>query len=328
MISSTLTGKDVHCDGIAIGPAERQLRLVHGRPAGRKQIQEVPLSPSTPAPTVAVSAAAPSSPDGRRLVLGAAIGFNVEQVRVFVESLRANYAGDVLLLIRWPGLGVARYLKSRGVDVIRVFQTRSFTRSVHARRYAIYLDYLRARLSRYDQVMMSDVRDVVFQRNPFDGIASPKCHFYLEGAVRTIAEDPTNSRWVRGCFSAADAEQLASRRISCSGITIGGTAAIVAYLERMAARIGILPWRIYRRIGHGYDQAIHNYLVHLDSTIDAIVVENNQHIATMALEPRSLYRLDRETLIYGPGDRLLPICHQYDRFPDLREAVEARFANR
>jgi len=43
---------------------------------------------------------------------------------------------------------------------------------------------------------------------------------------------------------------------------------------------------------------------------------------------RSLYRLDRETLIYGPGDRLLPICHQYDRFPDLREAVEARFANR
>src|SRR5262249_30602553 len=173
--------------------------------------------------------------DGRRLVLGAAIGFDVAQVRVFVESLRANYTGDVLLLIRWPGRRVARYLKSRGVNVIRVFQTRSFTRSVHARRYAIYLDYLRTQASRYDQVMMSDVRDVVFQRNPFDGIVSPKCHFYLEGAVRIIRDDPTNWRWVRGCFSAADAERLAGRRISCSGITIGGTAAIIAYLERMAA---------------------------------------------------------------------------------------------
>ena len=286
------------------------------------------MPPSTPGPTAAAPAALPSDLDRRRLVLGAAIGFDVEQVRVFVESLRANYPGDVLLLIRWPGLEVARYLKSHSINAIRVFQTRSFTRSVHARRYAIYLDYLRRRLSGYDQVMMSDVRDVVFQGNPFDGITSPKCHFYLESAVRTIGEDPTNSRWVRGCFSAADADELASRRISCSGITIGGTAAIVAYLERMVMRIRALPWRIYRGIGHGYDQAIHNYLVHLDPTIDGIVVENNQHIATMALEPRTLYRLDRESLIYGPDDRLFPICHQYDRFPDIRKAVEARFANR
>jgi Nucleotide-diphospho-sugar transferase len=283
------------------------------------------LSSSAPRPIAAVSAAISSDPDARRLVLGAAIGFEVEQVQIFVESLRANYAGDVLLLIRWPGLRVARYLKSRGVEVIRVFQTRSFTRSVHARRYAIYLDYLRARLSRYDQVIMSDVRDVVFQRNPFDEIASPKCHFYLESAARTIGEDPTNSRWVRGCFSAAEAERLARCRISCSGITIGGTAAIIAYLERMVARIRAIPWRIYRRIGHGYDQAIHNYLVHLDSTTDGIMVENNQHVATMALEPRAFYRLDHESLIHGPDDHLLPICHQYDRFPDLLKAVERRF---
>jgi hypothetical protein len=283
------------------------------------------LSLSAPAPAAAAPLA-PPDPDSRRLVLGAAIGFDVAQVRIFVESLRAHYAGDVLLLIRWPGLKVARYLTSRGVNVIRVFQTRSFTRSVHARRYAIYLDHLRARPSRYDQVMMSDVRDVVFQRNPFDGISSAKCHFYLESAARTIGEDPTNSRWVRGCFPAAEAELLATCRISCSGITIGGTAAIIAYLERMVARIRAMPWRIYRRIGHGYDQAIHNYLVHLDPEIDGIVVDNNRHIATMALEPRAFYRLDRESLIYGPDDHLFPICHQYDRFPDLLKAIEARYA--
>jgi hypothetical protein len=284
------------------------------------------LSVTTPAPIADIPAAAPSDPDHRRLVIGAAVGFDIAQVRVFVESLRANYAGDVLLLIRWPGVRVARYLKSRRIRVIRVFQTRSFTRSVHARRYAIYLAFLRARLSRYDQVMISDVRDVVFQRNPFDGIASPKCHFYLESAVRTIGEDPTNSRWVSGCFSAYEAERLAACRISCSGITIGGTTAVVAYLEMMVARIRVLPWRIYRDIGHGYDQAIHNYLVHLAPEIAGIVVENNRHIATMALEPRAYYRLDHESLIHGPDDHLFAICHQYDRFPDLLKAVEARFA--
>jgi hypothetical protein len=282
-----------------------------------------PVQAAAPRPTNV-----PPHPDSRRLVLGAAIGFDVAQMRIFVESLRAHYKGDVLMLIRWPGLGVGRYLKSRGVRVIRVFQTRSFTRSVHARRYAIYLKYLRARLSRYDQVMMSDVRDVVFQKNPFDGITAAQCHFYLEGATRTIGEDPTNSRWVAGCFTAAEAEKLSACRISCSGITIGGTDAIVAYLERMVARVRAVPWRIYRRIGHGYDQAIHNYLVHLDPAVDGTVVDNNRHIATMALEPRAAYRLDHEARIYGTDGRMFPICHQYDRFPDILKEIEGRFAVR
>ncbi len=273
------------------------------------------------------SASLTSSADVRRLVLGAAIGFDVAQVRVFVESLRASgYGGDVMMLIGWPGLRVGRYLKSRGVDVIRVFQTRSFSRSVHARRYAIYLDYIKARAGHYDQVMMSDVRDVVFQANPFAGIDTPKCHFYLEAAPRTIGDDPTNLRWVRGCFTAAEADALAHHRISCSGITIGGTAEIIAYLEHMVAKISAMPLRIYRTIGHGYDQAIHNFLVYLDPAIDGVVEENNGHIATMALEPRELYSLDAAARIRGPDGRLYPICHQYDRFPDIRAAVEAHYA--
>jgi hypothetical protein len=269
-----------------------------------------------------------ASADARRLVLGAAIGFDVEQVRVFVESLRGSgYGGDVMMLIAWPGLRVGRYLKGHGVDVVRVFQTRSFSRSVHAKRYAIYLDYLRARTGHYDQVMMADVRDVVFQGNPFAGIDDPKCHFYLE-APRTIGEDATNLRWVRGCFPAAEAEALAHHRISCSGITIGGTAEIIAYLEHMVAKIAAMPLRIYRTIGHGYDQAIHNYLVYLDRGIDGVVEENNGHIATMALEPREFYRLDEAARISGPDGRLFPICHQYDRFADIRAAVEARYAGK
>jgi hypothetical protein len=268
-----------------------------------------------------------SSADARRLVLGAAIGFGVPEVRVFVESLRGTgYGGDVMMLIRWPGIGVGRYLKGRGVDVTRVFQTRSFSRSVHARRYAIYLDYLKARAGHYDQVMMSDVRDVVFQSHPFAGIDSPRCHFYLEAAGRTIGSDATNARWVRGCFTADEAEALAPRRISCSGITIGGTAEIMTYLEHMVAKIDAMPLRIYRTIGHGYDQGIHNYLVYLDAGISGVVVQNHGHIATMALEPRTFYSLDAAARISGPDGRLYPICHQYDRFPDIRAAVEARYA--
>jgi hypothetical protein len=56
------------------------------------------------------------------------------------------------------------------------------------------------------------------------------------------------------------------------------------------------------------------------------VEENNGHIATMALEPRDSYCLDATARIHGRDGRLYPICHQYDRFADIRAAVEARYA--
>jgi hypothetical protein len=274
-----------------------------------------------------MSSFSPMSTDARRIVLGAAVGLSVDQVRVFVESLRAvGYAGDVVLLVRWPGLAARGYLRSRGVRPIPIVQVRSFSRSVHARRYAIYAAYLRTHLGHYDQVLLSDVRDVVFQRHPFEGITSPKCHFFLEGETQTIAEDPTNSRWVRGCGTRHQVEAVADRRISCSGITIGGTRAILAYLDRMSDRIRDIPFRVYRKIGHGYDQGIHNLLVHLSPDIDGIIVQNNGHIATMALEPQSLYRLDAAAQIHTADGHVPAICHQYDRFAEFRAAIEARYA--
>jgi hypothetical protein len=265
--------------------------------------------------------------DCRRIVLGAAVGLSVDQVRVFVESLRAvGYTGDVVLLVRWPGIAVRRYLRSRRVRSIPILQVRSFSRSVHARRYAIYAAYLRTRLQQYDQVLLSDVRDVVFQCHPFDGITSPKCHFFLEGDEQTIGGNPTNARWVRGCATRDQVEAVATCRISCSGITIGGTRAILGYLDRMADRIRNIPFRIYRKIGHGYDQGIHNLLVHLSPDIDGIIVQNNGHVATMALEPQSLYRLDAGAQIHTADGRLPAICHQYDRFAEFRAAIEARYA--
>ena len=268
-----------------------------------------------------------SGKDARRLVLGSAVGFGIKEVGVFVESLRGTgYTGDIMMLIAWPGIGVGRYLKKHGVKVQRVFQTRSFTRSVHARRYLIYKEYLRAHAADYDQVMLADTRDVVFQRNPFDGMDEPNCHFFLEAAPRTIGEDETNWRWVSHTVSKEDAQALSAKRISCSGITIGGTRAIIDYLERLTALVNAMPFRIYREIGHGYDQALHNYLVHLAPDINGTVVENNGHIATMAIEPRARYDIDENAVIRLTGGHMPAICHQYDRFPDLRAAVEARWA--
>lgn len=277
---------------------------------------------SSPIPT-------PTAPSGdaRRLVLGTAIGFTADQVRSFVESLRENFTGAATMFIHWPAPHLARFLESRGIEPVPVARGIPFRRPVNARRYKLYRDYLRPRVNGFDQVMISDTRDVVIQAPPFAGIGG-KCHFYLERAGQTIGGEEYNSRWVRACFPADEATTLLCRPVSCSGVSIGGGAAMLAYVEKMTAGIDALPRFIHRLIGPGYDQAIHNGLVHPDSGIDGVTVENNLHVATMGLEPRALYRLDECARIRAQDGFLLPVCHQYNRFPDILDAVTARYAAR
>ena len=130
--------------------------------------------------------------DSRRLILGAAVGYDFNQIQVFARSLRASgYTGDVVLLVGGLALRLARELEGHGIEVRRVVQIRSVTRSIHTRRYGVYAEQLRASADRYDQVMLTDVRDVAFQRHPFSGIAGRQRHYFLEGATHTIGSEPT-----------------------------------------------------------------------------------------------------------------------------------------
>ncbi len=134
--------------------------------------------------------------DRRRLVLGAAVGFRVAQVRVFVESLRATgYAGDVTMLVGRFQWRLRAYLRRHGVRTLPHWSTRKLHGPIHAVRFERFARILRASAGRYDQVLVSDVRDVLFQKHPFADLASPACRFYLEAAPWTIGSEPTNRRW-------------------------------------------------------------------------------------------------------------------------------------
>src|SRR6266403_881361 len=90
----------------SMSPAAGHCNRMRSR-IGSRNFARGSLSASEQPSLASASAGSAASLDARRIVLGAAIGFGVAQVRVFVESLRATgYAGDATLLIRWPGLRV------------------------------------------------------------------------------------------------------------------------------------------------------------------------------------------------------------------------------
>ncbi len=173
-------------------------------------------------------------------------------------------------------------------------------------------------------MMVTDTRDVLFQRHPFVDLTSPACHFYLEHPTLTIGEEPTNLRWAKQFLPPEQAALLARHRISCNGIVIGGMAAMSEYLARMDADIRAVPVAL-RRLG-GVDASMHHRLVFLDGGVPGVIVENNVHIATMGLEPDSIYLVGDDGLVRTADGHEPAILHQYDRVPHVKAAIDARYS--
>ncbi len=263
--------------------------------------------------------------DRRRLIVGSASTYRPHQLRPFVESLRASgYAGDVIIMTTFWNWELKSYLRRHAITPMTIWSMRRRHGPVATYRYQVYARLAREYRERYDQMMVTDTRDVLFQRHPFADIASPACHFYLEHPTRTIGEEPTNLRWAKQFLPPDQVALLSKQRISCNGIVIGGMAAMDEYLARMAADISAVPLKL-RRLGAA-DASIHHRLVFLSGGVPGVIMENNVHVATMGLEPDSIYVVGDDGLVRTTDGRQPAILHQYDRVPHVNATIEKRYS--
>jgi hypothetical protein len=262
--------------------------------------------------------------DRRRLIVGAASRYRPDQMRPFVESLRATgYAGDVIIIVNFWNWRLQSYLRPFDVTPYRMWTTRRIHGPAATHRYEFYARIARQNRDRYDEMMVTDTRDVLFQRHPFADITSSACHYYLEHSTRTVGEEPTNLRWTKLFLRPDQAAAVSRHRVSCCGIVIGGMAAMNEYLARMAADLRAVPLRDRRR--GGADTSLHHRLAFLDDGVPGVVIENNVHVATMGLEPESTYVVDDDGVVRTADGHVPPILHQYDRVPHVSAAIARRY---
>jgi hypothetical protein len=293
----------------------------------------------------------------RDLVLAAAQDYEWEQVRVFVESLRATgFDGEVRFFA--PGISdsTAKKLAEARVEISRPprvrlkvgrtvwhpYNTRTtrlrwhvqplyrhgvaalsvFSRDRRAARARVaaalanvdvaryfwaYL-YLSANASRYRNVMLTDVRDVVFLRDPFAFDVDGAVHFFLEDEKTTLSGTVNNRGWLAGAYGPETLDELGGRSISCSGITIGAVPAVLEYLELMVDALARLP-----RQFHGIDQGVHNYVVHKGLVPRGRIAGND---AGPVLTLGIMSAEDATRILHARAEEV-NVVHQYDRHPEL-----------
>lgn len=310
-------------------------------------------------------------PARRTMVLGAAVGYTVDQIAPFLGSLRrTGYAGQVALLVdRGLEEEIARVLAPAGVVLLRA--RRGVTpahRREHAPRWrrrawrgvertgwallrgvrrlplparrkldlqielAIRLRpamesrfphfYTFLRDSTFERILLTDVRDVIFQADPFRHLPASGLAVSIESRRYTIATESHNAAWMARTYGAEALAALGERPVSCVGVTYGDRPAMERYLRLMAEALLALP---LAAIGDaGADTAVHNWLLWTGRLGTVSLLETlASPVATLNEINESTIALDTEGRVLNHDGSLVSVLHQYDRLPGLRGRLPA-----
>lgn len=192
-------------------------------------------------------------------------------------------------------------------------------------RYFLARQFLLQSQTHYDHVMLADSRDVVFQRDPFESI-SDGVTTGLESVL--VKEQEGNVGWLRllyGDDSSFPMESVLNQKVICSGVTLGDTASVAAYLEKVCAEF---MEKLPRMIHAPYlDQGVHIGLLRTGRIKHAnLVLNGQQQIATVGTSDLSEFTINDEGCVLAANGRPVSIVHQYDRHPSLAKKILARFS--
>ncbi len=307
-----------------------------------------PTAASKDAPARIASAPRPDSgsgpdptpdlgPDlGPDLILGLAAGYHAGDVRPFLASLRTTGFTGRCVLFTSPTTRDTDRMAAMGTDILPFERPPALAHlPYNALRYFLYLDLLRQAPRPYARILITDVRDVIFQRNPFSFPWADGLNVTLEDARMTIGACPYMTRWVTGHMGEAAWRTLAGQRISCSGTTLGDHAAMQDYLERLTGLLlpfSPAPPPLPPSDGTppppagmaGYDQGVHNHLLHGGHLPRVTVHDNAGPILTLGYKATPPAADTYGNILNDAG---LPavMVHQYDRMPELFRTVRARY---
>lgn len=264
----------------------------------------------------------------KNVILTSGSGYQFYQLQAFIKTLfQTGYDGELAFFIsdtdeatlhklrEYPILLIPfsykhPYLPEHPDIAARIPNDIDFTPHPKTIRYIMYLAFLKARKESYDNVMLSDVRDVIFQKNPFDFVIDGKIYSFLEDKSQKIKDNYYNALWLKEAFGQDALNSIGENYIVCSGITIGRHQPIVQYLEKLTHYI------IHVVKDRGCkDQGIHNYLIYTNQIKNIRLINDDEGaVSTITThKPASNVVLNDEKKVINKHLQIINIVHQYDR---------------
>jgi hypothetical protein len=261
----------------------------------------------------------------KNLILTIMHGYDYPFVEPFIKSLKNTGYTDDLVIFTSDNISKAtkKKLRQQGAILIEYNSVYPFIDSykgsfenidpsvtINNYRFILFLHFLKENGHNYQKVMLTDIRDVIFQKPSFDDISN-KIYFFLEDGSQTFKNSELNYNWLSEAAGTEFADSILNEIVSCAGVVIGRTNLVIAYLEYMKAKLSFR-----NKIKWGLDQGIHNSYAYQDKPDQVELISNNQPLV-LTLGACTIYNLTKNGVLINPDGRIYPIVHQYDRIGEL-----------
>ena len=324
-------------------------------------------------------------------VLTLSVGYSLEQIIYFVTSLvDTGYDGDIVMGVRHPIENdselkefllwysekhhlVVHELKfdcccPRKGGFCKILGKSNNKTTTDPRPYrhpaVIRFEYYYDWASRYrkgSRILVTDSRDVFFQRSPFETLPTDMDSSLIMFDNGASNKDPnsTNSmkiieslpdlNWIKNAYNISTFKEIKYKPSSCSGTTIGGKSGMMTYVRAMVDQF---DYTFQTNHANGnYDQAFHNVLLHKDLLPRYYDGSGTLHVKLhMTGEPRGVVRTVAQEFRYrytnkplgeipffknSSGEELVlnydgsvpSVVHQADRNEEFRKILEGRAWN-
>ena len=237
------------------------------------------------------------------LILTIATRYPYYKLDPFVRTLgETRFDGDLVIFYEKLDNSAIERLKKNNVQLIKFDASKFKSEGIPVFHYRFYLfrDFLKNNLSKYKSVFIADMRDIVFQKNPFDHDSYASINFFLE--EQKFSQSNINYFVLRAIGGSKFAEAHKEDFVSCAGTTIGESKVILNYLKIMSARLGkSLP----------FDQGLHNYLIYSQKFKNSHIFHNfNSPVFTFK---KRIPSQNKNGQLINKDGSVINILHQYDR---------------
>lgn len=249
----------------------------------------------------------------KKLVTGTAGGYSWNLLEPFVRSfLKFVPNADLVLFVDEISDFTRHRLETAGERIkLESFPADLKGGFIINDRWKMFLRYIEEH-GEYDQIFITDTRDVIFQGDIFSEFAGEKNFLgyavECDNIIGTKFRNRANYRWMTNYFGQEIADSLAEKEIICCGTVIGTPEEMKIFLRTLIKYIPNCQ-------GHGEDQVtmqyiIYNNLLPLENLI-RIDCESGEIFTAGLFQRHHGFKVAEGMILRGDGG-VPAVVHQYD----------------
>mgnify|MGYP003335764420 CR=1 FL=1 len=281
----------------------------------------------------------------RNLIIGATQNYDIDKLKPWVLSAKEvntdTNTFDVVLCYSNTSEETLNWLKEQGVITIPMAMFNVNHIPIHVLRFMTIYDYLKSNYAKYNCVLTTDVKDVYFQKNPFDYLDSINVGVGKSGPKLIASSESLRYKdepWGDQNLKQTYGQYVYDLNKNNTIYNVGVFAGVPEYVKDLA--FNIFTNSVGRPIPI-VDQAVYNVLiqtqpykdvvgflpqstgwaVQLGTTGDPTKME---YFRPNLLESEPFFDYN-DGLVKTFDRQVFHIVHQYDRVPDWKKLVQKKY---